>query len=155
MKRNMTKVHKSNNKPSGKFIAAPPKPLINPGDYHATIVDWQLHRQFNSPKILLQFEVRVDDEFIVLTHFTNIKTDEAGRMMEPSATMKIAKTLNNLFPDTEFDNIDLDELHGMRCIVSVRTVTKDSRKKDKPPSKFYSAIDEIFLDAEAEKDPWA
>lgn len=144
----------SNKKVSGKFIAAPPKPLINPGEYRATLTKWELQRQFNCYKILFQFDVLVDDEIIRLTHFTNIKIDDDGRMIEPSPTMKCAKTLANLFPDSQFEDIDLNDLNGMKCVVVVRTVIKDSRKKDKPVNKHYSAIDEVFRDTDLERDPW-
>ena len=152
----MTNLHQleSNKKPSGKFIAAPPKPLLVPGEYQATIVDWQRHRQYQTNKILFQFELIVDDEIITLTHFTNIKLDDEGRMIEPSSTMKLAKTLTNLFPDIPFEEIDLNMLTGMKCIVTVRTVIKDFLKKEKPANKQYSAIDQINLDRGLEKDPW-
>jgi hypothetical protein len=141
-------------KPSGKLVAAPPKPLIAPGDYRGTILEWQLHRQFNSYKILFQIEVLVVDEILTLTHFTNIKLDKEGGILEPSATMKFARTLENLYPDTPFNEIDLDLLRGRRCIAKVKTVTKDSRKKEMPVNKHYSAIEGILNDPEAAKDPW-
>ena len=75
-------------------------------------------------------------------------------MIEPSPTMKCAKTLANLFPDSQFEDIDLNDLNGMKCVVVVRTVIKDSRKKDKPVNKHYSAIDEVFRDTDLERDPW-
>ena len=152
----MTNLHQleSNKKPSGKFITAPPKPLITPGEYQATIVDWQRQRQYKTFKILFQFELIVDGEIITLTHFTNIKLDDEGRMIEPSSTMKIAKTLSSLFPDLQFEEIDLNMLTGMKCIVGVRTVIKDNNRKEKPLKKQYSVVEEITLDRGLEKDPW-
>lgn len=141
-------------KPSGRLVAAPPKPLIEPGDYEGTILEWQLHRQFNAHKLLFQIEILVDDEILKLTHFTNIKIDQEGRIQEPSSTMKFARMLESLFPDLAFDEVDLDSLTGRKCMARVRTVKKDSRKKDLPPNKYYSAVEEILDGREFEKDPW-
>lgn len=132
-------------KPSGKLVAAPPKPLINPGRYPAIIKDWEFHRQFGSTKILIQVEIEIDLESIILTYFTNVKTSENGDIIAPSSTMKLARTLGNLFPDSLFEEINLDRLIGIKCIAEVNTVTKDHRRKDKPEKLHYSTVEELFL----------
>jgi hypothetical protein len=150
---------RGNKKPTGKFSPAPKLPLIPPGTYQATIREWNLQRQYDRSKILVQIDVGVDDELIRLTYFVTTKMDEHGQMREPTGTMKLHKMLRNLWPATSFQDIDMDELINMRCRVVVDTVIRDSQRQEKPFDKQYSAIREILPPGEikpedSSKDPW-
>ena len=150
---------RGNKKPAGKFSPAPKLPLIPPGTYQATIREWNLQRQYDRSKILIQIDVSVDDELIRLTYFVTTKMDEHGQMREPTGTMKLHKLLRNLWPATSFQDIDMDSLINMRCSVEVNTVIRDSQRQEKPLEKRYSAIREILPPAEnnteaSRADPW-
>ena len=147
----------SNKKPSGKFSPPPKLPLIDPGAYMATIKDWELHRQYDRTKILIHIDVDVCGRLVKLTYFVSTKIDANGQIQEPTGTMKLYKMLKNLWPQSLFSEIDLDELVNMRCNVIVDTVKRDSQRVEKPSEKQYSAIREILsFDCSHEKvhEPW-
>ena len=148
---------RANKKISGKFSSAPRLPLINPGIYEATIVNWELHQQYDRMKILVHIVVDTGVDLTRLTHFVSVKMNKDGTMREPTPTMKLYRLLKNLWSHASFADIDLDELINKRCKVVVDTVKRDSQRQEKPSEKWYSAIREILsLECEHKKvpEPW-
>lgn len=138
---------------SGKFEELV-RPLIDEGEYPATIKKWQiLEIMFGQPKLVINCDVLVDDAFCDLAYFCNIKLTPERAIQPPGRRSNIYKLIHKLL-GSDSTSRDLDSLIGLHCIAVVETSILNDKKELKPVNQQYSVIRNLLPDNEVKPDPW-
>jgi hypothetical protein len=133
-------------------VGAEPRPLIPPGIYEAVCVDYKLHWLGKVPKLVLVFEVLVDDaksEYgrrrIRLGHFCNVQALGGGRFRAPRNGLYAREWM--LVANRRITRQDrLSPSIFVRVLVSVEVVTveRDREHRPLPHHARYSKVARIL-----------
>lgn len=123
------------------------RPLLEPGTYLATCVDWRtsLYRSVQ-PKIELVFEIEEPGmpDRVRLSRFYNCDSFHGGpsskRDFAVSAGSNYAREFGRLLPHFDPTDVSPNHLIGATFEVTVETVTLDGHGREIPRALWYSKI---------------